>query len=376
MNKNGAIPFWSVDAFLTLSTTNVYEKLTPELISRLSSFVDAYILFDKVCLPQRYSSDGVLNQLGGYDVFEFIPSNKLMHSDDLNDGITFDIDLATLALPKIQEDDRYWSLQHDPNMFAEIYDIPHEKLRELGIPSVADKKMMSYMRLWLWSSLNEITEKFDATAVMPNSLADLDEYNFLDSISNTDYAYDLLMQFSNKWHNNLTKVSKSKDPYIDTIKNFPPFLAYLLDRANTKDQLVETLKIMRKEFQEIRFLRERYVIAIEAAKTVGEKRDIVLSWDLSWETLLKSDFKRTGFIQRLFQSSNLIELLVEIDDKESFSKKMVELFLKNTWDHYEYTKQTKQFKIFSKIKKDVDSVYFNNMDLYCKFGVTDIVGLK
>lgn len=362
MNNSGAITFWSADAFLTLSCSKYgYKKLTPELISRLSAFVDSYVLFDEVCLPERYSTYSELNYLGE-DVFNFIPSANLLHSDDLPKGITIDINLALTALPEIIKEDKYWTVQHDPDLLGEHYD-------ELDI---TEGNTISQMRLWLWCAMNEITEKYQATALIPNSLLEIEEYEKR-ADRNSDYIHRLFKQFSQQYTDKLVSASRNaEDPYIDTVKNFPPLLASLLDRARNREQLLETLKAMREEYGELRQLRKQYTASILNAKSIGEKRDVITSWGESWDSLLKSDFKRTGLFSRKVSSGDVVKMIFSPDSYIDIIKFLTQQSL----DFSEEAKRVKQFKVFCKIAKDTDSVYFDNNAMYQKFGIEAVVDPK
>jgi len=336
MSKTGAITFWSADAFLTLAGTDCYKTLTPELISRLSAFVDAYILFDKVRLPERYNTYQELAFLGGEDVFEFTPSDDLKHSDDLIKGITIDLNLALIAMPKVIEEDEYWSLQHDPELFRDLYERAPEK---------TEGKIISQMRLWLWCAMNEIAEKYGATPLLPNSVSTIEEFE-KENRRKSEYVHTLFLQFAQQYQDRLVSASRyTEDPYIDTVKHYPPFFAYLLDRANDRDQLTEILKTMRKEYAELRSLRELYVSSISRATSVGEKRDIIESWNTSWEKLLKDEFKRTGFLSRKVSSGDVVKMIFSVNNYSEILKFLTKEFL----DYNEESKATKQFKIFCKI---------------------------
>jgi hypothetical protein len=361
MDNSGAVTFWSVDAFITLVRAHSYKKLTPELISRLSAFVDSYILFDTVRLPERYSAaTPELEFLGGSDIFRFTPRAELLHSDDLNQGITIDINLALTAFNEIVGEDKYWSLQHDPDLFGAIYGENSELM---------EGKVISQMRLWLWCAMNEITEKYGSTILLPNSLVGIEKYE-KDRSRTTDYVHRRFMEFAKHYQDRLVSASRTiEDPYVDTIKNYPPLLACLLDRANNKEQFLDVLKSMRKEYAALRDLRGKFTSSISSANSVGEKRDIIESWDSSWEQLLKADFKRTGFLSRKISTGDIVKIIFSPDNYLDIIKFLTQQGL----DFGEEAKRTKQFKVFCKVASDTDSVYFDNNALYKKFGIEGVV---
>ena len=83
-------------------------------------------------------------------------------------------------------------------------------------------------------------------------------------------------EFSKYYFDQLVFASRNcADPYLDTIKYFPPLLASLPDRANNTNNVVPILKSMRKEYQEIRLLRQKYTSSILEVQSVGEKRETV-----------------------------------------------------------------------------------------------------
>ena len=360
MSNKGAVTFWSADAFLTLAGTDAYKCLTPELISRLSAFVDCYILFDEVYLPERYEDYSELQQMGGQDVFKFIPSEQLMHSDDLKKRITIDLNLDLTALPEIIKSNEYWSLQHDPRLFNQLYSNNHY---------AKETTIISQMRLWLWCAMNEVSEKFGAVPLVPNSLIGIDKFE-TEHKRNSDHIHELFRQFATQYQDRLVSASKNiNDPYIATIKNYPPFLSCLLDRANNREKLPETLNEMRKEYSELRKLREKFTSSISEAKSIGEKRDIIESWSKSWKQILELEFKRTGLLSRKISSSDIVKMIFSPDNYLNIIKFLTQQSL----DFSEEAKATKQFKIFCEVAADVDSVYFTNKDMYKKYGIEGVV---
>lgn len=358
MKNNATVTFWSADALLTLVGTDVYKVLTPELISRLSAFVDAYILFDKICLPERYTTYKELSMLGD-EAFKYIPSDDLRHSDDMRKGVTIDLNIASLAYSKIVDKDRYWFMQHDPN-WSEAYDI---------IPDMADEKFFSKIRLWLWCLTNEVSEKYDAVALIPNSLHEIEKIES-DRFKANDLILDLFKEFTVHFSERLIAASRYvEDPYLDTIKYFPPFLSVLLDRSNDKEAIVDNLKQMRADYKELRLLRSKFVNYIAKAKSVGEKRDIVESWNASWKNLLKNDFKKSGFLSKKISSGDIVKIVYDFANIQNIFKFLTQ----RTLDYCFEAKASKHFKIFTKISKDTDGVYFNNADMYRKFGIEKII---
>jgi len=363
MSKAGTISFWSADAFLTLTSTNCYKSLTPELISRLSAFVDAYILFDQVLLPERYTKYSEFEDLGGVEAFSFIPKSKLAHSTDLAEGMTFDIDMISSAYSKLTREEKYWAIQHDPEWFTQVY-------REA--PEVLEGKFMqSKMRLWHWCLAREISNEFNATSLLPNSLAGITNYEH-NPDHNIDHIKDLFDQFVANRQERLVSASRNiDDPYIDTVKNYPPFLACLFDRAGNREQLIDVLKIMRVEYAQLRELRETYVSSIANATSVGEKLDITESWSKAWEQLLKSDFKRVGLLSKKISASDSIKMIFAPDNYTQILKFLAQ----QTLDFSEQATRTKQFRIFCEISADAESIYFDGSDMYKKFGIEGIFNM-
>lgn len=359
MQKTACISFWSVDAVLTLTRRGLYKSLSPELISRLSSFVDSYILFDKIHIRESYKNDARLKFLGGDEVFDFVKSDFLSHTDEANKGFTIDFEMAP-ALLSLKNEDRFWSIQHDPEHFAELYD---------EIPEIRNSNTMTAMRVWQWCLLNEMSERFNATVMAPNSLNGVEEFS-LNRLANKDIALKTFKDFSQFWSGSIISAAREiEDPYLDAVQNFPPFLAVLLDRSRNNDDVLETLKTMRKEYFELRSMREYYSNAIVRAKSVGERREIVRQWDISWERMLSNEFKRSGLCSKNISSSEVIKMIFQSTNVEA----IFQFLSKNILEHMSEQKRLKRFNIYNKISKDADSVYFNDYDLYKKFGIEDIV---
>jgi hypothetical protein len=54
-------------------------------------------------------------------------------------------------------------------------------------------------------------------------------------------------------------------------------------------------------------------------------------------------------------------------------KNIFKFLTQRTLDYCFEAKASKHFKIFTKISKDTDGVYFNNADMYRKFGIEKII---
>ncbi|WP_146774690.1 MULTISPECIES: hypothetical protein [unclassified Pseudomonas] len=359
MENSGALTFWSADALISLTRGQSYNWLTPELISRLSAFVEGFILFDKIRLPERYSKYDELKELGGENSFLFTPAKDVLHSDDLTKGITIDVNLALAAFSDIANEDAYWTIQHDPDLYEEMRSQTSE---------IANSRTMSLMRIWLSSATNEISEKYGSTLLLPNSLASIEKYTKINS-QNTDYIHEKYSEFSKYYQGQLISASRSvEDPYIDTIKNFPPLLACLLDRAKNSEHILDTLNSMRKEYSELRDLRKNFTSSISNTNTVGQKREIIEAWNTSWEHLLKSDFKRTGFLSRKISSGDIVKMVFNPNNYIEILKFLAQ----QSVDHFDEGKRTKQFKIFCRIAADSSAVLFNNQTLLKKFGIQGV----
>ncbi len=360
MKKNACIPFWAADALLTLSSTKVYEFLTPEIISRLSAFVDSYVLFDKIFLPERYSNYKEIEALNQKDCINFIPKNTLLHSDDLKDGLSFDIGTFIKTYPEIVKDDKHWALQHDPKTFSAIFK---------ESPDMYQENLMSQIRIWAYCLLSEVAEKYQATAILPNSLQQIE---ILNGKKNIDY--DIALSCYNDFVNNfsgkiISASKKTNDSFIDTIKSFPPLLALLLHQSKDRENLIENLKKLRDDYFEIRKIRKNFTQSIEEADSIGEKTEIIKEWEKCWDTLLKNDFKKIGFLSKEISSSNIVKLIFDPNNYINILKFITE----QSFDYRKETKSFKRFQIFSKISKETSAIYFDSEILYKKFGIKGVL---
>ncbi|TOI86107.1 hypothetical protein CGI50_24620, partial [Vibrio parahaemolyticus] len=151
MDLKATVPFWSIDAFLYFIMPRGYVSCwSSELMSRTSTFIDAYILFDKVAVPERYKSDKAINELDpDGEIFYFVDSMSLVHSDDLKKGISFDLSLSSIDFEKMEAENYKWYSQHWG-----------KKLAKSEFDSIMGNShiTMAHCRLWQISLLNEIAD--------------------------------------------------------------------------------------------------------------------------------------------------------------------------------------------------------------------------
>ena len=110
--SRAAISFWAVDSLLYLLNYRS-QRTTEELLARAASFVDAYIMFDQIVLPERYKTELELLALVGSDEpFEFFNPVTIDHSSDLKSGVTFDLNFDVAAFSDLVKEDAAWYVQH------------------------------------------------------------------------------------------------------------------------------------------------------------------------------------------------------------------------------------------------------------------------
>lgn len=374
--KGATLSYLAVNE-LDCLTKNMHEQLSAEIISRISNIIDAYILFDEIYISPKYIDNSMINELDpSREIFKFFDTSKLMHADNLGDEITFDINLAVDILPRIMDDDKYWTIQHNPKMFSDNYDSIAARQHKLNRNSIS----YSHLRLWQWSAINEASSTYNATALFPNSVAQISKFD-KPRTPNEDFIYKCLQAYTNEIESNVIAMSHiCNDGCFETVKNFPALTACLLDRSNNTANILHTLKIMRNEYRELRQLRNNYTNEINNSKTIGEKKDVIRDWNSSWDKLLKTDFKRVGFIKRMINSSNIIDCSIDLSTifsnistgniNVSDFKDIAKLLMRTYKEHSDAKKITKRFSIFCDLNDNFNSITLNEERLFKKYNIS------
>jgi len=94
MKNSAVVTHWGFDAFDCLSS-RLFKSISEEQISRVETFVSAFVLYDTIYLNERYADNDLvvsLNQTNPYSI-KFVRKSELVHSDDMKEHISIDIDL-------------------------------------------------------------------------------------------------------------------------------------------------------------------------------------------------------------------------------------------------------------------------------------------
>ena len=215
MEQKSTIPFWSVDAFLYFAMQRGFEtKWSSELLSRTSTFIDAYILFEKVVLPERYKQYEDIKKLDpNNEIFEYVESSALLHSDDLIKGISIDLSLNFSNFEELEVENYKWLSQHQGYLAEEDYEILMKKATI----------SFAHLRLWQISLLNEISDLTQSTSILPLSLQGIDSAK----VRKMPFHAGKLTELDDHFQETIKAVSASiGESYADHIENVPPFFRY------------------------------------------------------------------------------------------------------------------------------------------------------
>jgi hypothetical protein len=323
-----------------------------ELISRVSSFVDAYVLFEKVALPERYKKYKELQELDPEGViFEFIRSDTLRHSDDLVKGITLDLSLNMSNLESLLQEDYKWFSQHDGNVSREEY----ESIIELSSIS------MAHLRLWQLGLVNEIADNTKASVILPLSLQGLENEG---NERKLPFHVDRLSDLNNHFQGLIRSITAStSDVFIDYLNNVPPLFTLLVDQVLSYDHAIEVLKQLRKDYSRLRALNIDYQSSIEDAGSNRDKKDIIDDWNKSWDLLLKGDFRKPQFLRKKISSSDISKSIVK--PHSSGLSTLIHSYLDYREERHSYNR----FMIYSELYNELDGVSGSRKNLESKFSV-------
>ena len=360
MYKSASISAWSADAFLCLNSSLI-DVMSSEYISRIENFIDAYVLYEELLLPERYSKQKEFSQLDPEGkIFKYIKSETLDHSDDMTKHVSIDVGLYESAFEEISKEDRNWFIQHQPS-FAE--EVAQES-------DFLESKFMSQLRLWQWGLLNEVAEKNKSIPLFPLSLEGIEKFD-LNREKPSELVISRYLDFANFHQKKFLKlIQYGTEPFIARLSKVPPLLSLYIDRTSALENWRDTMITLREEFKEFRSLRERYSQSITEAESLVERQDIVDDWDGKWGALCAGEFKEPSFLSRKLSATDSSSAIVSV---ESASPKVI---LKNLIEHTEYRKAYKHFRVFGSLNESLNSMKINQDKLNDVFGVEKFVQYK
>ena len=354
------LSFWSVDALIIFLMQRDYKiKISSEYLSRLSAFIDSYVLFDKVCLPIRYRDEEIIKQLDtNNDIFEYIDPSELIHSDNLKDGITIDLNL-NIDFNKISTDDFKWLSQHNP-------DIDYKSYLELK-PRITIN--FDFYRVWQLGLVNEVSDKMDSVPVLPLSLNDLEALK--GNRSRTTFVLEKYMELYKHVGETIKTISLyTNDPLVYTLENVPPFLALFVDKSTNNIHGIEVIKQLRKDYSDFREINARYFSDLKSKSSIRDKKDMIDQWNSEWEKLVAGSFRKPNLLKKKITLSEVYKGIVE--PISSGVPYIIDQWVQQVESMNTYNR----LKIFSDLYNEIDSIAGTRMKLINNFGVEDILEIN
>lgn len=368
MENSVVLSNWSIDAFECLSS-KLLPKLSSELISRVDTFISAYVLFDQIYLSENYVNNKTIEELNSRhpDSIKIICSDDLFHSTDMTKHISIELDLYETAFEELSKENKIWQIQHSPETFI---DFCSSQWTDPNISSMLESNFFTKLRMWHWSYTNEMAEKTNSVNMLPLSLNEVGKLA-LTKEKKTDAILKHYFDYADFHNLKFLRLSELiSTPFISEIRSVPPLMAVLLERCKTSEDMVEVLAKMREEYREFRILRHQFTIKIQSTNNVGEQVEVVADWNRAWEAITAGEFKKPNLLKRKVSSTEVASSIVSVE------KGAVKTFLSHFIDHYEYKKSYKQFQIFSNLDEHISAFSQKSELLSKKFGVEEIIPLN
>ncbi|MFQ1895824.1 hypothetical protein ACK36K_00540 [Aeromonas veronii] len=353
MQNNVTIPFWSIDAYFYFIMPSTSVKVwSSELMSRVSSFVDAYVLFDKISIPERYADYDELKLLDpDGSIFNFVKSESLHHSDDITKGITIDISLNSPSMDSLSKDNFKWYVQHSGHASREDYE---EITKDSPIT-------MTHLRLWQFGLVNEIADNTNSSIILPLSLQELEINSnsrklpfHVDKLSELDSHFQGIVK---------TVTATSGEEFTDYIENCPPFLSLLIDQSTSTEHSFQTLMQLRRDYSSLRHLNIQYQTDIKNEQSIRGKKFIIDEWNTSWESMLKGDFKKPQLLKKKISNSDVSKAIIKP------SSVGLSTIIQTYLDYRDQNKAFSRFKVYSELYKEIDGISCSQSNLNSKFNV-------
>lgn len=364
--SRASVSFWAVDSFLYLVQYKS-DVSTEELLSRAASFVESYVLFDQVVLPERYKQEPCISVLNDdTDVFQFYAPSDIRHSSDLKSGVTIDLSFDVAAFSDLSKEDAAWYVQHN----GMIDESDYAKLAAEGMRRSGSFIGMAHLRLWQWGLMHEICDEFGAVAMPPMSLVNMERVLTKPNATASFIVekYRGLESYLSNAH--LTVSKYLNPPKAHRLEVCPPLFSLLLNRSSTQESVLDTLKRMRAEFKELRDFQASFLSALTASGDAIEQANVVEDWNASWEKLLKTSFRKPQFLRRTMTSAEVGKAI------ENASTLRPGLFIEKYLDYRSEMKTYKRFKIFADLKSQLTALGGERRKLELLFGIQDIKPLS
>ncbi|WP_217550192.1 hypothetical protein [Pantoea sp. GbtcB22] len=353
------IPFWSIDAFLYWVMPRSYiSEWSSELMSRVSGFLDAYIMFDKVVIPERYKDEFVLKKLDpDQSIFEYVESSSLLNSDELTKGLTIDLSLNFPDMDSLKNDDYLWFSQHSGYYDPEEYN----QMASEGFLS------FSWLRLWQLSLINEISDLKKCCAILPLSLRDIDGYQ----PKTLPFHMNKVNELNTHYQSLIKSVSVALgEEFNDYLENVPPFLSLVIDQSLSQEHSIDVVAQLREDYKELRASGSLYSAEIIRCKGLREKKDVIDDWNDAWSKLLNSSFREPSLFKRKVSLGDFSKAVVAPQTAG------LSTVIQHLLEHAETYTSYKRFRIYCDLYTELDSISFSQKKLEKTFSVNLMNNLK
>ncbi|MGF1724425.1 hypothetical protein [Photobacterium nomapromontoriensis] len=368
MKNSAVVSIWGVDAFGCL-INSLFDTISVEQISRVESFISAFILYERVHINDKFKHHDYIAKLNlcSDNAIEFIGKSKLNNSDDMKDHLSFDMALYDEAFDDLAEENDIWLFHNDPDIGKEIFTYG---LEYPEIKAILDSKSFTQLRLWMWCLTNEMAEITESVCVLPISMNSIADYSIKRN-NQTEYLLDKYRDYE-IFHNAkmLSLTESSEDRFWAELAYIPPFLLLFLDRCSKGNDPISALISLREDYAEFRNLRHRYMVSLNNSKTISERIDIVDDWNNSWKLLSAGEFKKPQFLKNRLSSTDISSVLMSL---ESAAPKTL---IRNFLDYSKYKKSYTIFRAFGDLHMDIGNLSSEKALLKSTFGVDDIAPLK
>ena len=363
MRNSAVVTAWGVNALDCLSS-KLLKTISYEQISRVESFISAFILYDEVYLNERFSTNKLVSELNSSTrAIKFIKSVDLYNSDDERNHISFDVDLHKFSFDELSKDNTKWQYMHNPSMAKSIIFLGLED--EPKIKNMFDGKYYTQFRLWVWCLANEMAEHTKSVCLLPLSMNDIQKFSNKSNIN--EHILNYYIDYAQRHNQKFVKLSESiSEPFISELSNIPPFFSLFLYRCKSNNSVSDVLISLREDYSEFRALRHKFTSQVSESETILEKQHIVKEWNDSWASLVSGEFKKPSLLNNTISSTDVSNILISVGN--AAPKKLV----KHILDYKDNKKSYNHFRVFSHVESEIDGFKTNFSMMKDVFGVEDI----
>jgi hypothetical protein len=227
---------------------------------------------------------------------------------------------------------------------------------------------MALLRLWQWGAVVESGRLRNASLVLPPSLRAIAGGSVAHG-GGADYMEQRYREFVDRTNLELSieRLMLTERAEEQSFGALPLLTVLLVDAAQTREHALEILRLMRRDYRELREIRSRYENDREGARTVEELREVTDDWNEAWQRVVAQGFRKPELRARTVQHADTADVL------SNPAKGSMKLLVRSLLEHGDNVRAWRRFSVFTDMTRDLDAVERHMPKFESLFGVRRLI---